>query len=1093
MGSHIDELCCEKSTSRDSDRRRHGERGFTPVPLRWWYLSSVLVYICLLLVVLEYSFHVIPQTSARQSSPPTYFTVPPDGLPVFSKPADVEERQLAERAPRPRFIGRRNATDGIPSNSSFPVPSNSTTKPCDLEALENITAADNQTVFEPCTVNTTDSEDGSTFRILHLDPNQFAELEPRTYLAHYRLHFVWIHDTDGRYYIPVFPGMDISQRCTQYGQYMYITTNKDDCRMLVEIDDFNTYGFHPIMQDGDKCHKEFYTFSAQYQNQWGWQPQIPGFEWNPTKCWEDEWDQGKIILYPSRVVSWPAGWPTDAPGGVGSVPDVPPSPPRAITTTLSVPPMVTEVTSTLIGADGKPTTTVRSMTIPGRVITTVLDVLPTPTAHITVGGTVLTLTNSLGQPTATTTSLYTSGMSFLPTPAPQFTTMTTILSDSAGRPTATQVLTVPLPSFTLSTTVLTNSLGQPTATQVLTIPIITPSPDPIISATTKTIYNQLGEAIWTSTGYILPLAAHPSPKPPVPPENWGGVGKDGTIGLEDIPSSAIKVQPLTWQSYFVGSFLPVLLTTVLSILVQVLGGSLRAVIPFLALQRRQAGMAGRGAEAADSLLLPLEGNLLRFDVAILLAVKYKEPLLLMSNLLQIAGMVLASLSSEAIGMTLGGGCRDDDFAGCFMSLAVIQGPARAAEGLLVFMVLLLAGIMTGIWLSRRKGRRDEVGYGMDEREGAMLGTGGLLRTPGGVNPTSILGAAAMVAGEESRGLRELLVAAANDTRVKKGPKTKEVSDREIRDRLEGYKFAINTRGHVVTVQESSERSHTGLTTSTFMSENKVAKTGKRITGLIEDSYDNFTSRHRKAMRAMEYGYRAIFLASLGTLLFIVAYYGAAQHGPDDLIERFLNSQTFGVSFLFTGAGGMIDFFWGGFFSQIELLEPYRYLSHSEDSQTASRSAANMMRPRSSSIFSGLFRAVANGNVVLSAVAFAGVLSKFLPVVLSNVPFRLTLTWTTFVVCTWISVSVLAVMILVMIASFFVSKPDMPVDVGTTAGKIYYVCDSQLTNDIGEMDGRDGKIQEIIVPGVKYRFGTTIGVSGRKRTGIDYLDTGKHHV
>ncbi|KAM7189896.1 hypothetical protein V8F33_009805 [Rhypophila sp. PSN 637] len=1088
MGSHLDELWCEKSTSRDSDRRRHDGRGFTPVPLRWWYLSLVLVYICLLLVVLEYSFHVIPQTSSRQTSPPTYFTVPPDGL-VFNgdKPADDENRDLAKlaaRAPRPRFIWRRNSTDGIPSNSSFPVPSNSTAKPCDLDALQNITAADNQTVFEPCTVNTTDSEDGSTFRILHLDPNQFAELEPRTYLAHYRLNFVWVHDTDGRYYIPVFPGMDISQRCTQYGQYMYITTNKDDCRMLVEIDQVNTYAFHPIMQDGDKCHKEFYTFSAQYQNQWGWQPQIPGFEWNPTKCWEDEWDQQKIILYPSRVVSWPAGWPTDAPGGVDSVPDVPPSPPRAITTTLSVPPMVTEVTSTLIGADGKPTTTVHSMTIPGRVITTVLDVLPTPTAHITVGGTVMTLTNSLGQPTATTTSLYTSGMSFLSTPAPQFTTMTTILSDSAGRPTATQVLTIPLPSFTLSTTVLTNSLGQPTATQVLTIPI-TPSPNPVISATTKTIYNQLGEAIWTSTGYIIPLPSHPSPKPPVPPENWGGVGKDdGTIGLDNIPSSAIKVQPLTWQSYFVGSFLPVLLTTVLSILVQVLGGSLRACIPFLALQRR----ADR-TDAAESLLLPLEGNLLRVDTAVILAVRYREPLLLMSNLLQIAGMVLASLSSEAIGMTLGGGCRDDDFAGCFMSLAVIQGPARAAEGLLGFMGLLLGGIMLGIWLLRRKDERHDV----DEREGAMMGTGALLRTPGGVNPTSIFGAAAMVAGKESRGLRELLVAAVNSTEAKKGSKTMETSDIEIRDRLEGHKFAIKARGHVVTVHESSERSHTGLTTSTFMSDNKFAKTGKRITGLLEHSYDGFTSRHRKAMRAMEYGYRAIFLASLGTLLFIVAYYGAAQHGPDDLIERFLNSQTFGVSFLFTGAGGMIDFFWAGFFSQIELLEPYRYLSHSKDSQTASRSAANMMRPRSSSIFSGLFRAVANGNVVLSAVAFAGVLSKFLPVVLSNVPFRLTLTWTTFVVCTWISVSVLAVMILVMIASFFVRKPDMPVDPGTIAGKMYYVCDSQVTNDIGEMDGREGRLEDRMLPGLKYRFGKIVGVSGRERTGIDYLDMGKHHV
>lgn len=875
----------------DTSHDKH--RGYTPIPLRWWYLSSVLGYIILLLAILEYSFHVVPQTNGRQTTPPTHFRVPPGSGPfkgdVYKPPISPEAR---------RSIIRRNTTNGFNTTSPFPSNSTTTANPCDLDLLESLSTSNNPTnqTFHPnetCTVTTADPHEPSTFRMLHLSPSQFASLEPRTYLAHYRLHFIWVHDVTGRLYIPVFPGMDISTRCTAYGQYQYITNNPDDCRMLVEVDDFGIPGFQPLFEYGDRCYKEWYTFTEQYAGQWGWQPDISGNDWDKSKCWEDEWDAGRIIEYPKRVVSWPAGWPTDGAGN-GVVGDMPA--PTKTTVTSTLPPTMSLVTSTGIGADGKPTTSVFTTAVPGRVITTVMDVMPTPTASITVDGTVLTLTNSLGQPTATITSLLTSGIAGIaaPTATPYISFSTTILTDSQGRPTATSVIPV--------TITPTNSAG----------------------VTIRTISDQFGDAIATSTGYIVPLSPHPSPAAnlPIPPDDLfspgggGGIGTGaggGTINPNDIPSQAIQVQPLTWQSYFAGSFLPVLLTTILSILIQILNGSLRAMVPFLALSRSRAyhGPADRNGDrpsASESMLLPLEGNMFRLDTAVLLAWRHKEPLLLMSNVLQIVGMVLASLSSEAIGMTLGGGCRDDSFEGCFMSLAVVTGPARAAEGLLVGMALLLLAIMVGIWFLSRKRKRAEGGNGN--------AYGGLLTTPGGGNPTSLIGAAAMIAGEESKSLRDLLGGSGRGDR-----EVERISDKEIRDRLDGHEFAVNSHGQVILATQDSSSSErgktfTGLTaTSSFsISSSNITGTKRRITDLIENKYDTFTLEHPNVVLLMEYGYRALFLAALGTLLFIVAYYGSAEHGEDDLIEQLMNSQTFGVSFLFTGAGGMIDFFWGGFFS-----------------------------------------------------------------------------------------------------------------------------------------------------------------------------------
>ncbi|KAI3327434.1 hypothetical protein F4824DRAFT_98643 [Ustulina deusta] len=74
---------------------------------------------------------------------------------------------------------------------------------------------------------------------------------------------------------------------------------------------------------------------------------------------------------------------------------------------------------------------------------------------------------------------------------------------------------------------------------------------------------------------------------------------------------------------------------------------------------------------------------------------------------------------------------------------------------------------------------------------------------------------------------------------------------------------------------------------------------------------------------------------------------------------------------------------------------------------------------------------------------------------------------------------MAAMVLIILGSFFVPWPPFPADVRTIAGTAYYICDSQL-------------IQNMVVsnftrtqpPCDKYTFGEMMGVSGARRVGVD---------
>ncbi|KAK0634182.1 hypothetical protein B0T14DRAFT_561697 [Immersiella caudata] len=96
---------------------------------------------------------------------------------------------------------------------------------------------------------------------------------------------------------------------------------------------------------------------------------------------------------------------------------------------------------------------------------------------------------------------------------------------------------------------------------------------------------------------------------------------------------------------------------------------------------------------------------------------------------------------------------------------------------------------------------------------------------------------------------------------------------------------------------------------------------------------------------------------------------------DTPFERFFNNQEFGIRFIFAGLGAVISLFWEAHFSRIARLSPYH------------RPNPQIFTSPPTTPYTTLFTAPTQKNYLLSAIAFIAILSKFAPILLSNIPFR----------------------------------------------------------------------------------------------------------
>ena len=140
-------------------------------------------------------------------------------------------------------------------------------------------------------------------------------------------------------------------------------------------------------------------------------------------------------------------------------------------------------------------------------------------------------------------------------------------------------------------------------------------------------------------------------------------------------------------------------------------------------------------------------------------------------------------------------------------------------------------------------------------------------------------------------------------------------------------------------------------------------------------------------------------------------------------------------------------------------------------------------------FTGLWTSLGRRSWFSAAVALMAILSKFTPVLLTNVPYRIVQTWTTHEVCTWMALAVLALMMAVLVWSLFVPRPPLPAGSDTLAAAMHYVCDSRMLPDFAGMaSAGKAEWESCRAKGERaYRFGEMVGVSGAARIGVDYAE------
>ncbi|KAM7211758.1 hypothetical protein V8F06_012860 [Rhypophila decipiens] len=557
-------------------------------------------------------------------------------------------------------------------------------------------------------------------------------------------------------------------------------------------------------------------------------------------------------------------------------------------------------------------------------------------------------------------------------------------------------------------------------------------------------------------------AQTPEPHPP------GPVSPEVQSSFSNLRSEA---------SYLLASVIPVLLTTLLSIPIQVFSSSLNCLLPFRGLTRHTSGAGG---QLSDTLLLSRNPSLPSSQLTSFRFLRrYKDPLPFLNMMLGVLSLILVPISSEVIRLELtsDSGCDEDDFNNrysrafirvCAFGLRKSGGLIRFAEVVLCVMgvLVLLLGLMLGRWRSGIEPAREGEGepWSIAHMNGLLASCGDLAKVLRGVNWEK-------------------------DTDVK----------REIKMALDGMRFRLSWVTASAPAGKGEQRQMMyGLEIIRPALEDK---TSIRLTTRNPPNRKPTIGETSKTGGGQRFWFPSMpnelslrFLALLfmvGLLALILVYENTIA--PDTAFERFMDSQSFGVRILFTVFGTVISLFWGYYFSQTSESQIHRHLALSATDRMNGRQGLtpeqSIYLSPPSDVFVGLYRSVLHTRDFHSFnIALAALLAKFTPILLSNIPFYNTVTFKIHEACTWMAVVVLAYMVLVLAGGLMVSSGwsktvNLPVKLDTMAGCMYYVCDSRLSRhaEANQEDGLGPEAEK------RYFLGEMVGVvSGKKRVGLDYF-------
>lgn len=527
----------------------------------------------------------------------------------------------------------------------------------------------------------------------------------------------------------------------------------------------------------------------------------------------------------------------------------------------------------------------------------------------------------------------------------------------------------------------------------------------------------------------------PTPTSTVP------TNSNGTQDTEDV---IVVVYGLGLKEYILGAFLPTILAAIIAYPFKLININARLMQPFHELAAAR-GVAGVSAEASIFL------RFYAWTGALSLArsAKLRQPVIIISDLLTFGAALLAPIAAETVSIHVPGGCD----LGCYGTLGVTKIPGRILEALIATMMVLLIALIFSL--------------------NFFLWETGVNHNPWGIAGMASLGL--------SPGFRDRILKIPCDS-------SGSIKENMILMALTQNKFGLDEFWISSSPESAGVRGY-GLVVKTSNGEANKVKINRRGNRKARGQKDEKKADTQPFALLTWWG-RCILLFIFACVLIIATYYETTS--LDSGFERFMDSRGFGIRFFFTALGVVVGGCMETFFRSVAIILPYQLLS--KHALPAGRSI--LLSPPTNAFY-GILSAFRQRSIFLGAVSFATMLAElFLPVTLSHVPFSHLDTSETQFVCTWLSISILAFMILVILYSFCIRWPHMPVDPRTIAGAMFYVCDSWM---LGAMDGMatlEKKDRDSIVNSqrLKYEFACSEGVSGKERMKVDVCrDTGEASV
>ncbi|KAM7213946.1 hypothetical protein V8F06_010645 [Rhypophila decipiens] len=585
--------------------------------------------------------------------------------------------------------------------------------------------------------------------------------------------------------------------------------------------------------------------------------------------------------------------------------------------------------------------------------------------------------------------------------------------------------------------------------------------------------------------------------------------------------------------FFMASLAPVILATILSIAIQIFTSSISSMLPF----RTLGNDSSDGAKSEDSLTLSRNTGIWGLTGFRLLS-RHRDALCLINILIGLLAAALVPVSSEVIRLEFSQYCGTDKEMRDFYAVPEVlpghsmvcayglrnSGPTmRLAEGIVGLMALMLCGM--GYMIFR-------------------------WRTGVGTEPWSIASMAALLVSSDHR-IRHALLSM-DPPPNSRGEGFGKYSA-EIRQAFHGKGFRIGW----FNPQPEASRPPATVTTPTqygiYMVDESPCQDRASIRITTRDprpqpaSKTNNQTSPGRASRTPWLRHitvppehkETVILSTvlfLTTALLVLILYYESTIFPETKFEAFMNGQTFGVRILFTSLGTAATWFWDYYFSYTSSQAIYtRLFNHSQGHSDGEPARSSILLSPPTNVFLGIYQffvllVTSNtttarenrrgrlGKILHSlSIAIVALLAKFTPILFANIPFRDTVTFRMHEVCTWLAVSVLSCMVLVLGVSIWVNvrheKISLPVMPDTIVGGMYYVAGAAMLRDFEGMDlygvGGKGRKWErdkmVSAMGRRYGFGEmerqevqgqsqqylNKGLKGERRKGrrlrVDYIE------